>query len=71
MAPIQNISMTNDANAAALGEKVYGGARQMNHFVMYTLGTGVGSGIVVNGDLLYGYDGFAGECGHTTLIPGA
>jgi len=64
------IALTNDANAAALGEMIYGGARGMKHFVMYTLGTGVGSGIVVNGEVLYGHDGFAGECGHTTLIPG-
>jgi len=64
------IALTNDANAAALGEMIYGGARGMKHFVMYTLGTGVGSGIVVNGELLYGQDGFAGECGHTMLIPG-
>ena len=64
-----NISLTNDANAAAIGEMIYGGAKKMKHFVVYTLGTGVGSGVVVNGDLVYGYDGFAGECGHTTLIP--
>jgi len=64
------IALTNDANAAALGEMIYGGAKGMKNFVMYTLGTGVGSGIVVNGDLVYGSDGFAGECGHTTLIPG-
>ncbi len=63
------IALTNDANAAALGEMVYGGAQGMNNFVMFTLGTGVGSGIIVNGDLVYGHDGFAGECGHTTLIP--
>jgi len=63
------IALTNDANAAALGEMIYGGAKGMKDFVMYTLGTGVGSGIVVNGDLVYGHDGFAGECGHTTLIP--
>ncbi len=63
------IALTNDANAAALGEMIYGGAKGMKNFVMYTLGTGVGSGIVVNGDLVYGNDGFAGECGHTTLIP--
>lgn len=62
--------LTNDANAAAIGEMIYGGARGMKNFVMYTLGTGVGSGIVVNGDLVYGSDGFAGECGHATLIPG-
>lgn len=64
------IALTNDANAAALGEMIYGGAKGMKNFVMFTLGTGVGSGIVVNGDLVYGHDGFAGECGHTTLIPG-
>jgi glucokinase len=64
------IALTNDANAAAIGEMVYGGAKGMKNFVMYTLGTGVGSGVVVNGDLVYGHDGFAGECGHTMLIPG-
>jgi len=64
------ISITNDANAAAIGEMIYGGAKGMKNFVMYTLGTGVGSGIVVNGNLVYGNDGFAGECGHTMLIPG-
>ena len=64
------ISITNDANAAAIGEMVYGGAKGMKDFVMYTLGTGVGSGIVVDGKLVYGNDGFAGECGHTMLIPG-
>lgn len=64
------VALTNDANAAAIGEMVYGGAKGMKNFVMYTLGTGVGSGVVVNGDLVYGHDGFAGECGHTTLIPG-
>lgn len=63
------IAMTNDANAAAIGEMIYGGAKGMKNFVMITLGTGVGSGIVVNGDLVYGSDGFAGECGHTTLFP--
>ncbi len=67
---LQAICLTNDANAAAIGEMIYGGAKGMKNFVMYTLGTGVGSGIVVNGDLVYGQDGFAGECGHTTLIPG-
>lgn len=67
---MDNIALTNDANAAAIGELVYGGAKGMKNFVMYTLGTGVGSGIVVNGDLVYGHDGFAGECGHTMLIPG-
>ena len=63
------IKLTNDANAAALGEMIYGGGKGMKNFVMYTLGTGVGSGIIVNGDLVYGHDGFAGECGHTTLVP--
>ena len=67
---LEAIALTNDANAAAIGEMIYGGAKEMQNFVMYTLGTGVGSGIVVNGDLVYGHDGFAGECGHTTLIPG-
>lgn len=66
----QYVALTNDANAAAIGEMIYGGAKGMKNFVMYTLGTGVGSGVVVNGDLVYGHDGFAGECGHTTLIPG-
>jgi glucokinase len=66
---IDNIALTNDANAAAIGEMIYGGAKNMKNFVVYTLGTGVGSGLVVNGDLVYGHDGFAGECGHTTLIP--
>lgn len=67
---LEAIALTNDANAAAIGEMIYGGAKEMKNFVMYTLGTGVGSGIVVDGDLVYGHDGFAGECGHTTLIPG-
>ncbi|HYQ57283.1 MAG TPA: ROK family protein [Draconibacterium sp.] len=64
------LALTNDANAAAIGEMIYGGAKGMKNFVMFTLGTGVGSGLVVNGDLVYGNDGFAGECGHTTLVPG-
>jgi glucokinase len=64
------LALTNDANAAALGEMIYGGAKDMKDFVMFTLGTGVGSGLIVNGDLVYGHDGFAGECGHTTLVPG-
>src|SRR5690554_3717480 len=67
---MEALALTNDANAAAIGEMIYGGAKGMKNFVMYTLGTGVGSGVVVNGDLVYGHDGFAGECGHTTLIPG-
>lgn len=66
---LKAIALTNDANAAAIGEMIYGGAKGMQNFVMYTLGTGVGSGIVVNGDLVYGADGFAGECGHTVLVP--
>lgn len=67
---LESLALTNDANAAAIGEMIYGGAKEMKNFVMFTLGTGVGSGIVVNGDLVYGHDGFAGECGHTTLVPG-
>ncbi|MCF0189906.1 MAG: ROK family protein [Marinilabiliaceae bacterium] len=70
MPEMKYISLTNDANAAALGELIYGGGRGMKDFIMYTLGTGVGSGIIVNGDLVYGHDGFAGECGHTMLVPG-
>lgn len=63
------IALTNDANAAALGELIYGGAKNMKNFVMITLGTGLGSGIVVNGEVVYGHDGFAGEIGHTTVVP--
>lgn len=65
------VGMTNDANAAAIGEMVYGVARGMKNFIVITLGTGVGSGIVVNGQLLYGSDGFAGELGHVTMVRGA
>lgn len=65
------VALTNDANAAALGEMVYGVARGMKNFIVITLGTGVGSGIVVNGQLLYGHDGFAGELGHVTMVRGA
>ncbi len=57
-------ALTNDANAAAIGEMTYGAARGMKDFIMITLGTGVGSGIVVNGQMVYGHDGFAGELGH-------
>ena len=64
------VAMTNDANAAAIGEMVYGVARGMKNFIVITLGTGVGSGIVVNGQLLYGSDGFAGELGHVTMVRG-
>ena len=59
--------LTNDANAAAIGEMTYGAARGMKDFIMITLGTGVGSGIVVNGQLVYGHDGFAGELGHVIV----
>lgn len=58
------VAITNDANAAAIGEMTYGAARGMKNFIMITLGTGVGSGIVINGQLVYGHDGFAGELGH-------
>ncbi|MBV7441751.1 ROK family protein [Weeksellaceae bacterium TAE3-ERU29] len=61
--------MTNDANAAAVGEMMYGAARGMKDFIMITLGTGVGSGIVCGGQLIYGHDGFAGELGHTIVKP--
>lgn len=61
------VAVTNDANAAALGEMTYGAARGMKDFIMITLGTGVGSGIVVNGQLVYGHDGFAGELGHLCM----
>lgn len=59
--------MTNDANAAAIGEMTYGVARGLKDFIMITLGTGVGSGIVINGQLVYGHDGFAGELGHVIM----
>lgn len=60
--------LTNDANAAAIGEMTYGAARGMKNFIMITLGTGVGSGIVIDGKLVYGHDGFAGELGHTCSV---
>ncbi len=63
------VKLTNDANAAAVGEMMYGAAKGMKDFIMITLGTGVGSGIVANGQLIYGHDGFAGELGHTIIIP--
>src|SRR6266567_7645932 len=63
------VVLTNDANAAAEGEMIYGAAKGMKDFIMITLGTGVGSGIVANGKLIYGHDGFAGELGHTIIIP--
>ncbi|HNP24008.1 MAG TPA: ROK family protein [Panacibacter sp.] len=63
------VVLTNDANAAAVGEMMYGAAQGMKDFIMITLGTGVGSGIVANGQLILGHDGFAGELGHTIIIP--
>ena len=62
------VTLTNDANAAAVGEMIYGAAIGMKDFIMITLGTGVGSGIVINGQVVYGHDGFAGELGHTTAV---
>lgn len=62
------VTITNDANAAAMGEMTYGNARGMKNFIMITLGTGVGSGIVINGEMVYGHDGFAGELGHTCAV---
>lgn len=61
------VAVTNDANAAAIGEMTYGVARGLKDFIMITLGTGVGSGIVINGQVVYGHDGFAGELGHITM----
>ena len=63
------VTLTNDANAAAIGEMMYGAAKGMKDFIMITLGTGVGSGIVANGKVIYGHDGFAGELGHTIIYP--
>jgi hypothetical protein len=62
------VALTNDANAAAVGEMTYGAARGMKDFIMITLGTGVGSGIVIGGNVVYGHDGFAGELGHTCAV---
>ncbi len=64
------VIVTNDANAAAAGEMIYGGAKGMKNFVVITLGTGLGSGFVIDGKLVYGHDGFAGEIGHTAIRPG-
>ena len=64
------VLMTNDANAATLGEMIYGNARGMKDFIMVTLGTGLGSGFVSNGEMIYGHDGFAGELGHVIVEPG-
>ena len=63
------IILTNDAKAAALGEMHFGGAKKIKDFIFITLGTGLGCGIVVNGQLVYGHTGFAGEVGHTTIVP--
>ena len=62
------VALTNDANAAAIGEMTYGVAKGMKNFIMITLGTGVGSGIVIDGNVVYGHDGFAGELGHTCAV---
>lgn len=62
-------AITNDANASAIGEMLFGAAKGMNHFIVITLGTGLGSGVVVDGNLVYGFDGFAGEIGHTVYDP--
>jgi glucokinase len=64
------VVVTNDANAAAVGEMVFGGARNMKNFIVLTLGTGLGSGIVINGEVVYGHTAFAGELGHVTVVPG-
>jgi Transcriptional regulator/sugar kinase len=61
-------ALTNDANAAAVGEMTYGAARGMKNFIMITLGTGVGSGLIIDGKLVYGHDGFAGELGHAIVV---
>jgi glucokinase len=64
------VAVTNDANAAAMGEMIFGGAKKMKDFIVLTLGTGLGSGIVINGQVVYGHTGFAGELGHTIIVPG-
>jgi len=64
------VILTNDANAAAMGEMIFGGAKKMKDFIVLTLGTGLGSGIVINGQMVYGHTGFAGELGHTIIVPG-
>ena len=66
---LPRIALTNDANAAALGEHIYGAAQNFSDFIMITLGTGLGSGIFVNNQLVYGSNGFAGELGHMTVVP--
>ncbi len=65
----KHIYLSNDANAAAVGEKIYGGGKNLNHFIVITLGTGLGSGIIIDGKLLLGEDGFAGELGHVCAVP--
>ncbi len=64
------VFLTNDANAAAMGEMIFGAAKGMKDFIVLTLGTGLGSGIVINGHMVYGHTGFAGELGHTIVVPG-
>jgi len=64
------VVVTNDANAAAMGEMIFGGAKMMKDFIVLTLGTGLGSGIVIDGRMVYGHTGFAGELGHMTVVPG-
>jgi glucokinase len=64
------VIVTNDANAAAMGEMIFGGAKKMKDFIVLTLGTGLGSGIVIDGKMVYGHTGFAGELGHMTVVPG-
>jgi glucokinase len=64
------VILTNDANAAAMGEMIFGGAKKMKNFIVLTLGTGLGSGIAINGEVVYGHTGFAGELGHTIVVPG-
>jgi glucokinase len=64
------VAVTNDANAAAMGEMVFGGAKNMKDFIVLTLGTGLGSGIVIDGKMVYGHTGFAGEVGHMVVVPG-
>ncbi len=63
------VVLTNDANAAAMGEMIFGAAKGMKDFIVLTLGTGLGSGIVVNGQMVYGHTGFAGELGHMVIVP--
>ena len=64
------VVITNDANAAAMGEMIFGGAKKIKDFIVLTLGTGLGSGIVINGEMVYGHTGFAGELGHAIIVPG-